>query len=347
VYSALECYRLHLRENLAFVMNVATPRKSLKSAPSYFSLAYIPNREDKFEGKLAVFFRKLLRQAFKRLMTSRVPFKTQRKILNLLASGMPKVGGVSIERCMVQGVGVEIIKPKKPSVKGAILYLHGGAFCIGSPKTHRSITTRLAAMTGFEVWAVDYALAPEHPFPGGIADVMTAYSALLSRGFSGKDIIIAGDSAGGMLTLAAAVRIKHARQPMPAGLVLISPLTDGQYTGESIQTKRETDPVLSYDWIHTCAAAYQFPVNDSSHNPLRNPLNGLPPILTQVGDEEMLLDDSLRLHEHATRCGVAIRTEVYEHRWHVFHAQAPFLRSAQTALQRIADFARACHVENR
>jgi acetyl esterase/lipase len=328
-------------------MNEIAQRRSLKSVPSYFSLVTIPNRESALEATVARLFRQMLRQTFKRLMHPRASFKAQRKIINMLASGMPGCGGVDIEKCMVQGVGVEIIKPQKRGPKGAILYVHGGAFCVGSPRTHRSITTRLAAMTGFDVWTVDYALAPEQPFPSGITDVITAYSALLARGYSGKEVLIAGDSAGGMLTLAAAVRLKHARQPLPAGLILISPLTDGQYSGESIQTKKDIDPVLGHDWIFDCAARYQFPQHDSSHNPLRNPLNGLPPILTQVGDEEVLLDDSLRLHEHATRCGVAIRTEVYEDRWHVFHSQAPFLRSGHTALQRIADFARSCHVDAR
>lgn len=323
-------------------MNEIAQRKSLKSIPSYFSLVHIPNRESPLEAAMAGLMRQVLRQTFKRLMHPRLNFRAQRKIVNLLASSMPGTGGVAIERCMVQGVAVEIVRSQRHQSKGAILYLHGGAFCVGSPRTHRSITTRLAALTGYEVWVPDYALAPEHPFPSGIADIITVYSAMLSRGFTGREIIIGGDSAGGMLTLAAAIRIKHARQPLPAGLVLISPLADGQYTGETIQTHKDIDPVLSQEWIFDCAARYQFPQHDSSHNPLRNPLNGLPPILVQVGDEEVLLSDSLRLHEHAGKCGVAIRTEVYEERWHVFHQQAPVLRSAQTALQRIADFARAC-----
>lgn len=328
-------------------MNEIAQRKSLKTVPSYFSLVQIPNRETAFEATMARLMRNILRQTFKRLMHPRLNFRAQRKIINVLASSMPGVGGVAIERCMVQGVAVEIIRPLKQRSKGAIMYLHGGAFCVGNPRTHRAITTRLAAMTGFDIWVPDYALAPEHPFPNGIADVITVYSAMLARGYVGRELLIAGDSAGGMLTLAAAVRIKHARQPLPAGLILISPLADGQYTGETIHTKKDIDPVLSQEWIFDCAARYQFPEHDSSHNPLRNPLNGLPPMLVQVGDEEVLLSDSLRLHEHASKCGVAIRTEVYEDRWHVFHAQAPFLRSAQTALQRMADFARACHVESR
>lgn len=328
-------------------MNEIAQRKSLKTVPNYFSLVNIPNRESAFEAAMASLMRQILRQTFKRLMRPRMNFKAQRKVINLLAGSMPGSRGVTIEKSVVQGVNVEIVRPLKPHAKGAILYLHGGAFCVGNPRTHRSITTRLAAMTGFEVWVPDYALAPEHPFPGGIADVITVYSAMLARGYSGRELLIGGDSAGGMLTLAAAVRIKHARQPMPAGLILISPLTDGQYTGESIETNKDIDPVLSQEWIFDCAARYQFPEHDSSHNPLRNPLNGLPPTLVQVGNEEVLLDDSLRLHEHASKCGVAIRTEVYEDRWHVFHAQAPYLRSAATALQRIADFARACHVDAR
>lgn len=328
-------------------MNEIAQRKSLKTVPHYFTLTHIPNRESALEAAMARVIRQILRQTFKRLMHPRLNLRAQRKLIHLLAGSMPNSGGVSIERCMVQGVAVEIVRPHKKHCKGAILYIHGGAFCVGSPRTHRAITTRLAALTGFDIWVPDYALAPEHPFPSGIADVVTVYSAMLSRGYVGREILIAGDSAGGMLTLAAAVRLKHARQPLPAGLMLISPLTDGQYTGETIQTHKDIDPVLGHDWIFDCAAKYQFPQHDSSHNPLRNPLNGLPPILVQVGDEEVLLDDSLRLHEHASKCGVAIRTEVYENRWHVFHQQAPFLRSAQTALQRMADFARACHIEAR
>ena len=294
----------------------------------------------------AGFQRAFLRSCFRPLIGPPFRAGTQRAIVGLLAPLMPGVPGVHCRRQRYHGIPVELHTPENgagdPGRRGIILYLHGGAFCLGSPATHRSITTRLARDAGLTVCAPEYRLAPEHPYPAALDDAQTCYEALLESGVAAHEIVFAGDSAGASLALALALRLRDAGLALPAGLALVSPVADPGLDGGTVAANARIDPMVRKDWVAQGLAWYGCPPQDSVHAPLENALHGLPPMLVQVGDQEILYGDSTRLAAHARRCGVSCRLEVYEERWHVFHLQAFYLRSAQDAIARLAGFAGDC-----
>ena len=221
-----------------------------------------------------------------------------------------------------------------------ILYLHGGGYCTGSPATHRAITGHLAARCGARVFAADYRLAPEHPFPAAVDDAVAAYRGLVVEGVAPSDIVVAGDSAGGGLSVAAALRLRELALPLPRALVLFSPWTDLSLDQTSPAPAGEV--MLTKAWVSECARSYV--ARGDARHPLASPvfadLHGLPPTLVQVGTDELLLDDSRRLHERLGAAGVVTRLEEYPRRWHVFQANAGVLRDADRALDAAGRFIR-------
>ncbi|GAB3406834.1 alpha/beta hydrolase fold domain-containing protein [Massilia agilis] len=286
--------------------------------------------------------RLLLRTCFRPLVGPPWSARWQRLAVALLSPLMPGVRGVARLRRTVGTVPVEVVTPNGAAGEGAMLYLHGGAFCLGTPGTHRSVTTRLARQAHMPVWVPDYRLAPEHPYPAGLDDALACYDAMIAQGLAASRIVIAGDSAGGALALALALTLKARGEPMPAALVLVSPLTDPSASGSSLILKRAEDPMVRQGWLEQGLGWYACPRSAMPHHPLETDLRGLPPMLVQVGDQEILLSDSTRLAEHAAACGVPCRLEVHAGRWHVFHLSAFYLQSAVAALGRMADFARDC-----
>lgn len=287
------------------------------------------------EALLAGGLRLFLRTCFRSLMGPPFTARAQRRVVALLSLLMPGVGGVLRSRDQAQGVPYEVVAPRHGDHGGAILYLHGGAFCLGSPSTHRSITTRLALGTGMPVFVPDYRLAPEHPYPAALEDVLGCYVALRNRGFGAERIVLAGDSAGGALALSLALTLRDRGEPTAAGLMLISPVTDPQLQGASLTTLRHIDPMLRQGWLEQGLGWYQ----GGASGPLKADLRGLPPMLIQVGDEEILRSDATRLAERAETHGVPCQLEIHEKRWHVFHLQAFYLRTARQALHTLANFA--------
>jgi len=289
------------------------------------------------ERGAAAFQRVFLRTCFKPFIGPPFSARAQRRVVGLLAPLMPGVGGVGYRRLQVGALAVEVVTPAATG-EGAILYLHGGAFCLGSPRTHRSITTRLARAAGVPVWVPDYRLAPEHPYPAALEDALACHAAMLAAGIPAARIVLAGDSAGASLALAAAIRLREGGAPMPAALALISPLT--QPPPAEHPANAAADPMVRAAWGRQGAAWYACPPETTAHQPLRCDLRGLPPMLVQVGDQEILLPDSLRLAEHAAACGAPCRLEIHRARWHVFHLQAFYLRSAANAIGALGQFAR-------
>jgi acetyl esterase/lipase len=230
------------------------------------------------------------------------------------------------------------------SAPGAILYLHGGAFCLGSPWTHRALTTRLARAAGMPVWIPDYRLAPEHPYPAALDDAAACYEAMLASGLRPDRIVVAGDSAGGglamALTLRLRLRLREREAALPCGLALLSPLLDLGLSEPGLEARAGQDPMISSAWLRQTLAAYACPQDALEHRPLEADLAGLPPMLVQVGTDEILLGDALRLTERAQAAGIRCRLEVFEARWHVFHLQAAQLRGARSAIGAVAAFAR-------
>ena len=284
--------------------------------------------------------RGFLRVGFRSLIGPPFGIGVQRRVVGLLAPLMPGVGGMIRYRTQAGGVPAEVVAPKRGDSGGAILYLHGGAFCVGGPGTHRSVTTRLADESGLAVWAPDYRLAPEHPHPAALDDALAAYAALRAQGHAPSRIVVAGDSAGGALALALAIALRERGEPAPAGLLLISPVTDAALGGETLATRRGDDPMIRRGWLEQGLRWYHGAGAATARGPLDTDLRGLPPMLIQAGDQEVLLSDSVRLANHALACGVPCRLEVHQARWHVFHLQSFYLRSAREALRTLAGFAR-------
>ena len=286
---------------------------------------------------LASLQRGVLRLCFRPFVGPPWGITVQRSISSMLSPLMPGIGGVLHYRQTTQQVEVEIVAPKTGDGAGVVLYLHGGAFCLGDARTHRSITTRLARDSGMPVWVPEYRLAPEHPYPAALDDAMQCYRELIAQGYRADQIVIAGDSAGGALALALALRLRQQGELAPAGLLLISPVTDAALSGPSMAA---TDPMIRRAWLEQALCWYNCPASVETHHPLLANLYGLPPMLVQVGDEELLLSDATRLAQHAANCGVPCKLEMYTRRWHVFHLSAFYLGSSRSALRRLATFAR-------
>jgi acetyl esterase/lipase len=223
-----------------------------------------------------------------------------------------------------------------------ILYLHGGGYVIGSIHTHRDLAGRLSRAAAARVLSIDYRLAPEYPFPAAVEDATAAYGWLLAQGIAPGRMVIAGDSAGGGLTVATLVALRDAGTPLPAAGVCLSPWTDLEAIGESMTTKAQSDPMVQREGLVQMASLY---LNGADpRTPLAAPLyadfSGLPPLLVQVGTAETLLDDATRLAERAKTAGVDITLEPWEDMIHVWQIFAPMLPEGQQAIARIGDYVR-------
>lgn len=221
-----------------------------------------------------------------------------------------------------------------------LLYLHGGGYCIGSIATHRQLVAGLSRASGAAVLSLDYRLAPEHPFPAAVEDSTAAYRWLLSRGLEPRHLAVAGDSAGGGLTVATLLALRDAGTPLPAAGVCLSPWTDLTGSGDSMKSKANIDPMVQFDALSKMAAHYTGGKDPKAPlaSPLFAKLEGLPPLLIQVGTSETLLDDSTRLAEKARAAGVAVDLEKWEDMIHVFQAFGFILPEAREAVDRIGAY---------
>jgi len=219
-----------------------------------------------------------------------------------------------------------------------LVYVHGGGYTMGSLATHRALCARLSRLGRMRVLNVAYRLAPEHPHPAAVEDAVAAVRWIYRQGFAPSRVAIGGDSAGGGLTLATLLSLRDAGAPLPAAGVCISPWTDLSASGESIRTKASVDPMVTEGPLRAMAAAYLG--GKDARTPLASPLfadlRGLPPLLVQVGDAELLLDDATRLASRARDAGVDVTLEVWEEMFHVWHAFAEMLPEAARACERIA-----------
>ncbi|MDR5853534.1 alpha/beta hydrolase [Caballeronia sp. LZ062] len=220
-----------------------------------------------------------------------------------------------------------------------ILYLHGGGYYFCSPRSHRAITFGLAVRAHANVFSLDYRLAPEHRFPAAVDDAVAAYRALLADA-AAHSIVIAGDSAGGGLALATLLALRDAGDALPAGAVLLSPWTDLTCSGASMRTNEGRDPMFHAAVFPKVAAQYLGSA-DAKHpyaSPLFGEFHGLPPLLIQAADTELLLDDSTRIAEKARAAGVRADLEIWRNVPHIFPIWAPFMPEARQALSHAARF---------
>ncbi|HXW84446.1 MAG TPA: alpha/beta hydrolase [Candidatus Binataceae bacterium] len=260
-------------------------------------------------------------------------------------AGMEKIServapDIVAEKVSANGVPAEWISAPGAATDRAILYLHGGGYVVGSINTHRAMIARIARASNARALALDYRLAPEHPFPAAVNDTVAAYRWLLAQKIKPQKIVVAGDSAGGGLTLAALVAIRDASLPMPAGAVPISPWTDLEGTGASVRTRAARDPMVTSE--NLAGSAKQYYASHSPRDPLVSPLyadfRGFPPLLIQVGDAEILLDDATRVAERAKAAGVQVDLEVWDDMVHVWHVFAKILPEGQQAIDRVGRF---------
>lgn len=235
----------------------------------------------------------------------------------------------------VDAAGVTAEWSTMPGAAGdrVLLYLHGGGYVIGSIASHRHLVVALGAAAGAKTLAIDYRLAPEHPFPAAVDDALAAYRWLLAQGFEAGRIAVAGDSAGGGLTVALLVAIRDAGLPQPAAAVAISPWVDLEGLGDSMEGKAAVDPMVQKAGLSGMAAAYLGGADPRTPlaAPLHADLAGIAPLLIQVGSHETLLDDATRLAAKAGAADVPVRLDIVPemiHVWHFFHTQLADGRAA-------------------
>jgi acetyl esterase/lipase len=279
------------------------------------------------ERIVASLLRLALRAALLPALAPSIPIAGQRRWLALLARFTWAGSGVAIGPAAVSGIAGEWLRPAG-SAAAAILYLHGGAYCTGSAATHRALTSRFARAAGLSLFAADYRLAPEHPFPAAVEDALAAYRALAETG----PVVLAGDSAGGGLALSVALAAREQKIHPPVALVLFSPWIDLNDIPEAVPNELTT----SAAWLRVCARHYLA----GRDAPRLTNLAGLPPTLIQAGGEELLLRDATHLHDALERAGVAVTCEIVPRRWHAFQIHAGMLPSADAALTRAGEFIR-------
>ena len=222
--------------------------------------------------------------------------------------------------------------------KYVILYCHGGGYSTGSSLYARTLTSKLAMSTSMDVLSFDYRLAPENPYPAAPEDAMRVWNFLMLLGYGARDIILAGDSAGGNLALSLTLKLKEQGRLLPRGLILMSPWTDLTASGKSHEAKAEIDPVLNAGYLEEMINNYAPEQNleDPFISPLFGDYDGFPPTYIQVGGNEILLDDSVMLYKKLLKANVSVKLDKFDRMWHVFQ-MSPF-KTAYEAMDKNAEF---------
>ena len=258
--------------------------------------------------------------------------------------------GLNIEEVSFAGIYGEWLRPSRPhDARHVILYCHGGGYMTGSSAYSRNVTCKLAEAASMDVFCFNYGLAPENKYPSQLNEAMEAWNYLMLKGYGAKDIILVGDSAGGNLALALSLRLKQENRMLPLALCLYSPWTDMTASGRSYKTKKNLDPVLTYEYIkqassrylmgtvdNICEEEYSRLINDPSVSPLFGDFTGFPPVYIQVGTNEILYSDSEMLYKKLLSAGVTARLEAFKGMWHVF--QMTPLKTAAEAIDKTAEF---------
>jgi acetyl esterase/lipase len=290
----------------------------------------------------ARFIRWITRWYLRRVDIANAPVLKMRKRLDLLGRLTRPARGVKIEVSKLAGMHAEWYRPPEAMTGKVLLYLHGGAYALGSCDSHRKMVTHIAKAGQVETVLPEYRLAPEHPFPAAPDDCVRAYRALLDKGYAGKDIIIGGDSAGGGLTMATMLQLRHDGLPMPGAAVLLSPFLDMTASGESAKTRLDLDPW--FDPAHMSVVVRHYCQYEDLEDPLLSPVfanvAGLPPTLIQVGDHEILLSDSTRLAGKLNDAGIDVELQVFPELWHVFQLFVGKMPESKAAIAKIGEFIR-------
>jgi monoterpene epsilon-lactone hydrolase len=272
------------------------------------------------------------------LLTASIPLL--RKASGQGSSKVHTLEGIQRKNFIVGGVPCEWLITKSESESASILYLHGGGGVVGLIDSERRMVIHLLKACQLRALLPDYRLAPENPFPAGLDDCLAVYRWMISNGFSPNKITIAGLSAGGLLTITLLLAIRNANLPLPAAAVCMSPNTDPACSGASIRKNRLRDALHSPRYLRTMMKLYagSHDLRDPLLTPLYADLHGLPSILIQVVEDELLLDDAVRFSDCAKADGVDITLEIYPHMWHGWHTCLPDLQEANQAIEHIARY---------
>ena len=264
----------------------------------------------------------------------------QRVLLEKQVKRVPTPRNVDVQPIVIGDLPAEWLRPVGVNDDRGVLYLHGGGYTMGSCRTHRALGARLAIASQTSVLMIDYRLAPEHPFPAALEDALAAYRWLIEPGRAAHPIAFAGDSAGGGLVIATAIALRDQSDRLPAAIVCMSPWADLAVQGESMVTRAKADPLISREssLLHAGLYVAQHDPTSPLISPVYADLHGLPPLLIQVGDCEVLLSDSVRLADRARQVGVDTTLELWDNMWHVWQAYAGYVPEAQQAIDRVGAF---------
>ena len=262
-----------------------------------------------------------------------------RQSQDAIGAMMSNTKAVSYREFKIDDIDAEWVSVNRAHMKKYILlHCHGGGYSTGSRIYARTLTSKLAESTSMDVLCFDYRLAPEHPYPAATEDAMKVWDYLMLLGYGSRDVILTGDSAGGNLALSLTLKLKQEGRLLPRGLILMSPWTDLTSSGQSFESKAELDPVLNKAYIDRMVEAYAG--GQELKNPLISPLfgnfDGFPPTYIQVGENEILLSDSERLHQAFVDANVSVRMDTYPGMWHVF--QMSPVKAARDAMDKNAEF---------
>lgn len=271
-------------------------------------------------------------------MTS-AELEKQRRSQELLGQLSAPMAGLSWEEFVLAGMKAAWMRLERPHRHArCVLYCHGGGYTSGNLGYSRVLASKLVRSTGLDTLSFEYRLAPEHPYPAALEDAFRAWDHLMYLGYGAKDVVLAGDSAGGNMALVLCLALRRAGRMLPGALLLMSPWTDMTASGASYSERAEADPILTNEYIQAVREAYA-PGADYSRpefSPLFGDFSAFPPALIQVGTHEILYSDSERLAERMKAAGCYCRLEVWENMWHVFQ-MAPAKKSA-AAMESMAHF---------
>ncbi len=285
----------------------------------------------------ARFWRIILRKVFKENRLT-IEENRARSARTAKLTRIPK--DVTIADVEVDGIRAKWISPSHEKSGKIILHLHGGGYVTGGMDSHLMMCIPMAQTLKTKILLPEYRLAPEQPFPAAVDDAVKVYRWALTQGYQPQDIILSGDSAGGGLALATVLSLRDAGNLLPAAVICMSPWTDLTFTGQSHITKAKADCVLLTDVLREWAACYAG--TETPNNPLISPIyadfHNFPPLLIQVGSDEILLDDSRMLAEKVKADGVNVTLKVWDEMWHVWPALGDLLPESKKSFEEIGEF---------
>lgn len=287
------------------------------------------------------FMTSLLRVVFKRQKPGALPVQQQRDdFIKIMARTYKPQPGIKCEAGELGGVAGEWSRHADYSGQRTLLYLHGGGYILGCAQAYRDLAGRLALAAQAKVFAADYRLAPEHLFPAALEDALACYRALIADGVPAESIVIAGDSAGGGLTLATLIALREAGDTLPAAAVCLSPWSDLTASGETMTSNAKADPMLTPAALDYMAGNYVGDTDrsDPRLSPCLADLGGLPPLLVHVGSSEILLDDSRRVAQKITSTGGQVTLDIWPGMPHVWHLFAGLIPEGRQAIVKLGEF---------